>query len=221
MLTSFSAWAQDAAKVISIKEYNPQQKYDGRVCVVDLYGEMECKEDPKKVTTPAEVPPKNPDSLKPTDPLVPAQNSGWEGAVQISTVGSFNGVGLAVEQRTNHWGFGGLFKFNMYSSSVNDNSSNLELMGLLSANYYLFPRWYAYSNKKTFDLSVNLQAGYHKVSQEGADSNRKSNPIVGMGAKISYPLSEAFRVQAGVDIYQDFSLKSVGSSGFLGVGFNF
>lgn len=219
--------AQDKPKIISIKEYNPQQKYEGRICIVDLYGEMECKDGSKKPETDKEKPEeksepkKTLESLKPTDPLIPSNNSGWEGAIQVNGVGSFSGVGLALDKRNNHWAFGGSFKFNMYSSSVNDESSEIEMMGLATASYYVLPRWYSHSNKRMFDLSVSLQAGYNMVSKSTELSTRKSSPVVGMGAKISYPLSDSFRLQTGVDIYQNISLKSVGSSGYIGFGFNF
>ena len=219
LLIPLLSWAEGSPKIISIKEYNPQQKYEGRICIVDLYGEMECKEDPKKQLEKNPEPKKTLESLKPTDPLSPGPNEGWEGAIMVNGVGSFNGVGLAIEKRNGHWAYGSSFKFNMYSASVNDESSALEMMGLVTASYYLIPRWYAYSTKKTFDLSVNIQAGYNMVSK--SESSRKSDPVMGMGAKISYPVSDAFRIQTGVDIYQNFSLKSVGSSGYIGIGFNF
>jgi hypothetical protein len=221
LLVPIWAQAEEAPKVISIKEYNPQQKYEGRICVVDLYGEMECKEAPKKPEQEQAQQKKTLESLKPTDPLIPAANSGWEGAVQVSGVGTFRGVGLLAEKRNDHWSFGGTFKFNMYSPPVGSSSSRMEMMGLVTANYFVFPRWYAYSNKKVFDLSVNVQAGYNMVSQTSSEDNRESSPVVGMGARVSYPLTDALRLQTGVDVYQNFSLKSVGTSGYVGIGFNF
>lgn len=219
LLLPVIAGAQETPKIISIKDYNPQQKYDERICIVDLYGEMECKDAPQKKAQELAENKKTLESLKPTDPLIPAPNQGWEGSIQASGIGTFRGIGLLAEKRTGHWSFGGTLKFNMYSPPIGYSSSQMEIMGLATANYFVFPRWYAYSNKKVLDLSFNFQAGYNMVSN--GDNGRKSDPVVGVGARVSYPLTDSLRIQTGVDVYQNFSLKSVGTSGYIGVGFNF
>jgi hypothetical protein len=95
-------------------------------------------------------------------------------------------------------------------------------MALGEVSYYIFPRWYSFSKKnKVFDLSLNAQLGYNYVTEKNELLNRQSEPVVGFGARVSYPLNDNLRLQIGVDVYQKFSLKSVGNGGFLGVGFEF
>lgn len=211
-------------QIISIKDYNPQQKYEKGVCIVDLYGDLQCKDPIKPKVDEEKKVEKNIDSLKPQNPLIPAANSGWLGQVSFTGIGTFRGLNLLTEYRSGQIAYGGGVKFNMYSPPITDSGSNskLEVMALGEISYYVFPRWYAWSQgKKVFDLSINAQLGYNYVTESVEGVNRKSEPVLGLGARVSYPVTDSFRLQLGVDMYQNFSLKSVGTSGSIGIGFGF
>lgn len=186
-----------------------------------MYGDMECKE---PVVKKEEEKPKEMENILPTNPLVPAVNQGWQGEVMGTGLGSFRGIGGTVEHRSGHVGYGGSLKFNMYSPPITStgSESKLEVMALGQISYYVFPRWYALSkSKKTFDMSVSAQLGYNYITQTVEALNRKSEPVMGFGVKISYPLTDGLRIQVGVDVYQNFSFKSVGNGGSVGLGFDF
>lgn len=211
------SWAQ-SPELISIQDYNPQKKYDKPICIVDMYGKMECKQPSKKNNTET----KAEDTKK---YLKPASDKAWEGEITGTGIGTYRGVGTTLRYHTGHWSYGGSFKFNMYSppaTSESEADSKLEVLALGVVSYHIFPRWYSYAeNMKNFDLSFSLQVGYNYITQTVEGSNRKSEPVVGLGSYVSYPLINSLRIGVGVDVYQNTALKSIGGGGSVGLGWEF
>lgn len=215
-------FAQDVPEIISIKDYNPQKKYDKPICIVDMYGEMECKYPPEKQTIKEPVPVEK----KEEKPLFyPAKNQGWESSVSFTGIGSFKGVGFDSNYRNNDLSYGGGFKLNIYTPMVTEDEEEIdykpEMMVYGEVVKHVLPRWYTHSkSQKRFDLGVSFKLGYNHISEQ-TDVSRKSSPFVGIGLKATYPISTDFKLLLGVDAYQNSSLKSIGNGGHLGIGFDF
>lgn len=216
LLLPILAYGQ-APEMISIKDYNPQKKYDKPICIVDMYGEMECKSPEKK-----------PEPVKPTSverpKLKPASNEAWEAQVLGIGFGSFKGLGTNLQHHSGQWSYGASLRLQMYSPPNTETQADSKLEALVAGgiNYHLFPRWYSYaSGHKQWDLSIGTQLGYNYVAQKDELSTRKSEPVVSFGLQASYPVFDNLRLLGGVDVYQNFSFKSIGNGGYLGVGFEF
>lgn len=196
-------------EIISIKEYNPQKKYNKPICIVDMYGEMECKNLKKDTKASAPIAPK----------FNPATDTGY--LVEIKTVGlgSLKGLGTVLKYQNDQFSYGGGIHVHIFDSPDEEEDSSLDFMGYAQVAYHLFPRWYSFSKSKKLDLNTSLKVGYNIVGKE--EGERKSTPFIGLGFQASYPISESFRILGGVDMYQNVSFKEIGNGWNIGLGFDF
>lgn len=211
LIFSFSAFAQ-SPKIISIKDYNPQVKYDLPICIVDSSGEMECK-----------YPPKKEEKQKPLSKeyIKPGEHIGHEMGVYVTTLGSHKGLGANYFYRDHHLSFGAKIAGYMYSPPIGEESGDsMDYLAQAQFNYHVFPRWYSKMlGKLNFDPSIGLSLGYLHLGEE--TNERESTPFVGFSLRLAKPLSDSFSLYVEIESLQSFSNENKANLGSLGLSFDF
>lgn len=217
LMFSTLSWGQDclAPKQIPIEEYNPQETLICPIIVVDKMGNQEWKYPPKK-----EEPKPTVKEVKEEYYFYKGKPQGYNLEVTAALTGYFVGASVGGYYRSNHWSFGGNFRYYNFSSLEGVSGNTMLVTGVV--NYHFMPRVYTHSpSHKKYDLGLRVLGGYNLV-QSTEDEALKSGPIIGMGGFVSYPMWEKIRVIGSAEVFQSVSgFSPMGSAFSIGISYDF
>lgn len=204
------------SNIMSKDQVNPDADVSKPTMVVDEFGNVSYKY-PKGSNKPAPVPEIKP---KPKPSFIKAKDVGHSIEAGFSSFGSLLGAQAGYTYESGHMGFGADVRFLSHELQTTGETFDL-LMGNVRVNYHFFPRWYRQTkSRKILDPEIFATLGYG--SGESDLSNKTQRVIIGIGAKVSYPIFEDWSVTLGLEQMQSLSggSGSLGATGTFGVRYS-